>query len=66
MADWEQTFDADWAHTAQAAPYLAYCARIVSVGRVKWIPDSKMQGKDNAEWYLFMVEPQETVFYGRS
>jgi hypothetical protein len=59
-------FDADWAHTAQAAPYLAYCAGIVSVGRVKWIPGSKMQGKDNAAWYLFMADPQETIFYGRS
>src|SRR3984893_1647357 len=30
-------FDADWAHTIQAAPYLSFCRKIVSVGRVKWI-----------------------------
>jgi hypothetical protein len=46
-------FDADWMHTRQAAPYMALCQKIVSVGRVKWIPDSKFTGKDNACWYLF-------------
>ena len=46
-------FDADWMHTKQAAPYLEYCRKIVSVGRVKWIPDSPHTGKDNACWYLF-------------
>ena len=46
-------FDADWAHTVQAAPYLAYCTRIVSVGRVKWFPDSPHQAMDNCAWYRF-------------
>jgi hypothetical protein len=46
-------FDADWMHTKQAAPYMARCVKIVSVGRVKWIPESKMTGKDNCCWYLF-------------
>ena len=59
-------FDADWAHTRQARPYLDYCARIVSVGRVKWIPDSKMTGKDNCAWYLFLAEKTDTIFYGRT
>lgn len=50
-------FDADWMHTKQAIPYLnKYCTDIVSVGRVKWIKDSKMSGKDNCAWYRF-VEP---------
>jgi hypothetical protein len=26
---------------------------IVSIGRVRWIPDSEYTGKDNACWYLF-------------
>ena len=30
-------FDADWAHTKQAAPYLRHCSHIVSVGRVHWM-----------------------------
>jgi len=60
-------FDADWMHTKQAIPYLPYCEKIVSVGRVKWIPDSKHHGKDNSCWYLFYKKhttgPQ---FYGRT
>jgi len=59
-------FDADWMHTKQAAPYLPHCKKIVSVGRVKWIADSKSAGKDNCCWYLFDFESQEpTVFVGQ-
>jgi hypothetical protein len=46
-------FDADWMHTIQAAPLLDMCSKVVSVGRVKWIPKSKHVGMDNAAWYLF-------------
>jgi hypothetical protein len=46
-------FDADWAFTGQAVPFLSHCHLIVSVGRVKWIEGSKHVGKDNAAWYLF-------------
>ncbi|WP_430430218.1 hypothetical protein [Oceanicaulis sp.] len=46
-------FDAHWMHTRQAVPYLPLCRKIVSVGRVKWIPDSTHTGKDNCAWYLF-------------
>jgi len=60
-------FDADWMHTKQAAPYLRYCRKIVSVGRVKWFPDSPHTGKDNCAWYLFdygvSLTPPE--FWGR-
>ena len=60
-------FDADWMHTKQAAPYLEYCRQIVSVGRVKWIPDSPHTGKDNACWYLFDYGTSATPpeFWGR-
>lgn len=58
-------FDADWMHTKQSSEYIKYCSKIVSVGRVKWIPDSKMTGKDNCCWYLFEKKEQETKFYGR-
>ena len=59
-------FDADWMHTKQAVPFLTRCDRIVSVGRVKWFPETKMVGKDNCAWYLFLPEDvEETVFYGR-
>ena len=61
-------FDGDWCHTKQSIPYMAYCKKIVSVGRVKWIEDSKMTGKDNVAWYLFHNDGIESVveFYGRS
>ena len=57
--------DADWMHTKQAEPYLWYCHSIISVGRVKWIPDSKMTGKDNCAWYLFNSWTKLTAFHGR-
>lgn len=60
-------FDADWAHTAQAAPLMPYCQKIVSVGRLKWIEDSPHAGKDNAAWYLFNQcgRRNQTLFYGK-
>jgi len=60
-------FDADWMHTKQAAAYMDRLECIVSVGRVKWIPESKMTGKDNCCWYLFCDTPNgQTEFYGRT
>lgn len=55
---------ADFAHNAYAAEVMAYCGVIVSVGRVKWMPDSEFTGKDNCAWYLFdqITVPQRTVF----
>ena len=59
-------FDADWMHTKQSAEYMQWCRKIVSVGRVKWILDSKMTGKDNCAWYLFDQNASgPTVFIGR-
>lgn len=47
-------FDSDWAYTKQAKTLLnAYCTDIVVIGRLKWIEDSKMSGKDNCAWYRF-------------
>lgn len=60
-------FDADWMHTKQSIPFLPRLRKVVSVGRVKWIPDSKMTGKDNCAWYLFDKPSDEpTLFYGRT
>jgi len=43
--------------------------KVVAVGRVKWIPDSASQGKDNASWYFFNNRikkvPEFVSFYGR-
>ncbi len=60
-------FDADWMHTKQSIPYMKWCVKVVSIGRVKWIPDSKMTGKDNCCWYLFDIKHTgPTAFYGRA
>lgn len=61
-------FDADWMHTKQSKPFLPRLKKVVSVGRIKWIPDSKMTGKDNCAWYLFdkPTENNVTEFYGRT
>lgn len=58
-------FDSDWMHTKQSAEYIKYCSKIISVGRVKWIPDSKYTGKDNCAWYFFGNRETTTEFVGR-
>ena len=57
-------FDADWAHTKQARPYMPLCRKIVPVGRVRWIEGSKNDGKDNVAWYFF-APAVPTQFLGR-
>jgi hypothetical protein len=60
-------FDADWMHTRQSTPFMPCLRKIVSVGRVKWIPDSKMTGKDNCCWYLFdQTSDAPAQFIGRA
>jgi hypothetical protein len=60
-------FDADWMHTRQSAPFMPYLRKIVSVGRVKWIPDSPFTGKDNCCWYLFdQTSDAPAQFVGRA
>lgn len=62
-------FDSDWMQTVQAAPFMNTLLCGVSIGRVKWIEDSKMSGKDNCQWYLFHKNARDItpapVFFGR-
>lgn len=58
-------FDADWIHTAQAAPYLKFCHQIVSIGRVSWM-DNGTSGMDNCAWFKFAATEAPTVFVGRA
>lgn len=59
-------FDADWAQTKQSAPYMSICRKIVAVGRIKWIPNTTMSGKDNCAWHLFDQKTTgPAIFYGR-
>lgn len=61
-------FDADWIHTRQSAQFLPFLHEIVSIGRVKWIEDSKQTGKDNAAWYRFGPAriDRAVIFHGRT
>lgn len=60
-------FDADWMHTKQSAPFMPWLRKVVSVGWVKWIPDSKHTGKYNCCWYLFDQHAEgPTEFVGRA
>jgi len=54
-------FEADWMHTKQAAEFLPYCQKIVSIGRVKWIEGSASVGKDNMCWYRFDAQPTSRI-----
>lgn len=57
--------DASWAHTAQAAPYLKMCEKVVSVGRVKWFSGSDHMSLDDSAWYLFSSNKTgRTEFHG--
>ena len=57
-------FDAGWMHTKQAQPFLPFCSKIVSVGRVKWIAGSLYGSLDDACWYLFGDQKVDTKFFG--
>jgi hypothetical protein len=45
--------DSNWSHTKQAKPFMRYCLKEQMIGRVKWIENSKMAGKDDCSWFLF-------------
>lgn len=59
-------FDADWFHTTQASmakgagvhsasELRKHCAKVVCVGRLRWIEGTVMSGKDNCAWHLFDI-----------
>lgn len=56
-------FDAGWAFTRQARPYLKYCVEIVNIGRLRWIPDTTMSGKDDCVWYHFDIRHTGPTVY---
>lgn len=60
-------FDADWMHTAQAGPLLSSCSHIVSIGRIRWIPGTGADGKDNCAWHHFAPGYAGPIhFHGRA
>lgn len=59
-------FDANWLFTKQANPYLKLLHKVIVIGRVKWIEDSKYTGKDDVLWYLFDANHSGPFeFYGK-
>lgn len=46
-------FDASWANTKQAKPFMPRCRKIVAVGRLIWMEGTTTQGKDDCSWYMF-------------
>jgi hypothetical protein len=57
--------DADIIHNIRMAPLMERCQRIVSIGRVQWIADTKQAGKSNAIWALFHAVPGPCLFFER-
>lgn len=59
--------DANWIWTKQAKPYIEqYLTDIVTIGRLKWIPNTTMSGKDDCAWMRFSNDKSEpTRFFGR-
>lgn len=60
-------FYGDWPHTQWAAPLMKSIRKIVSVGRLQWIPGSKCSGMDNVAWYqISSTSATATQFFGRA
>jgi hypothetical protein len=57
---------ADWLFNQSSGPLIAKrLRRIVAVGRVRWIPGTRSDGKDNAAWLLFYRYGRRATFFGR-
>lgn len=48
--------DADLMHNVRMRPFMRRCFKVVSVGRLRWIPGTPHQGLDNASWYGFRAD----------
>lgn len=59
--------DANWIFTAQATPLInKYLTDVITIGRMKWIENSTMSGKDDACWMRFSIDKKgPTRFYPR-
>lgn len=61
----------DWFATIQSAPYMELCTDIVPIGRIRWMPGTKMTSYDNYVWARFDTNdaihgPLSTVFHPRA
>lgn len=46
-------FDSEWINSLQAMEFRSRLRRVVTVGRLKWIPDSPYDAMDSVSWYFF-------------
>jgi hypothetical protein len=60
-------FDANWVWTKQSSRFInLYCTDIIAIGRLKWIENTTMSGKDDNAWFRFDLNKQgDTKFHGR-
>ena len=57
----------DWFATIQSAPYVFLCSDIVPIGRIRWVPDTKMSSYDNFVWARFdATHTSNTTLHPRS
>lgn len=56
-------FDSDWAYTQQAASLLPMCSDIVPTPRLRWLPGTKFNAKDNTSWYRFDARHTGRTFF---
>jgi hypothetical protein len=54
-------FDAGFMHNKESKPFLRYCRRIVSVGRVSWMGNG-ISSMDDCCWYEFIAKETTTQF----
>lgn len=54
-------FDSGWMFTDQAKPYLRFCDKIVSVGRISWMGNG-VSSLDDCCWYSFKSYETKTEF----
>lgn len=57
----------DLMHNTYFGPHMRSCARVISIGRLKWFKDSKHTSTDNFCWYFWPKGSThtDTVFRGR-
>lgn len=56
---------ADFMHNVRMGPYMKQCEKVISVGRMYWMPN-KVKGVESMCWYLFNKDHKgPTEFIGR-
>ena len=56
---------ADWLFNQSSSSLTTRLAMVVAIGRVRWIPGSRSDGKDNVAWLLFDRRATGAQFIGR-